>query len=283
MTNPAQDQPGADPNHDFPQLNPNGFGRGYLAADPSSQTRKNHSIGFFLSGFSTGFFAAVLLSTLAYFLVIKPHSQNAVGQTSPNSNQTVSTPPKPQPQAAAAPSLAVNTPPSQNQSSFVSPSGSDATSSSSASSTSRPFSSGIVPHRSFSGLNLEKSHPNGTVLRVDGVAFNSDTIAVQMAVTNSHHGKIKLNELWATRESTMILEDNLGNAYRVTPPPENQEIEVEPGTTAQGEFIFLGKVGPSINTLTLTTNSIAGLPHNSITYKPKISIQIPLDQLILNQ
>ena len=275
MTNPAQEQPGADPTHDFPPLHPSDFGRGYLSENPSP--RRGHSIGFFLSGFSTGFLAAILLSTLGYFLVIKPQSQNAIGQI--NSNQSVSISPKSQPQSAAISSSSGTTAPSQSQS-FVSSSESVAASSSE---PSRSFSSGIVPHHSFSGLNLEESHPNGTVLRVDGVAFNADTIAVQLAVTNSHHGKIKLNELWATSESTMILEDNLGNAYRVAPPPENREIEVEPGTTAQGEFIFLGKVGPSTKSLTLTTNSIAGLPHNSITYKPKISIHIPLDQLIKDQ
>ena len=76
----------------------------------------------------------------------------------------------------------------------------------------------------------------------------------------------------------MILEDNLGNEYRVAPPPENQELEVEAGKTTQGEFIFLGRVGPSTHSLTLTTNSRGGLPHNSITNKPKISVHIPLVQ-----
>ena len=278
MTIPAPEQPG-DPTHDFPPLNPNDAYRGSTRNRASSRQR-SRSGSFFLSGFSTGFLGAILLSALAYFLVIKPHGPKLIGQITPDSNQPVSSQPDAQLPIVDIPSSAATIASPDTQSSFIaSTHRNSAPSPASASDAQMPFSSGIAPHRRFR-LNLEERHPNGTVLRVHGVAFNSDTIAVQMAVTNSHHNKIKLNELWATTESTMILEDNLGNAYRVTPPPGNQEIEVDPGTTARGEFIFSGKVGPSTNSLTLTTNSIAGLPHNSITYKPKISVHIPLDQLI---
>ncbi|MDJ0705252.1 MAG: hypothetical protein QNJ46_18365 [Leptolyngbyaceae cyanobacterium MO_188.B28] len=286
MSNPAQEQPGADPINDFPPLNPNeGYGRSSTMA---SSSQRGHSSGpirrLFLNGFSTGFLGATVLCALAYFLIIKPHSPKPVEQTLADINPAVSSQPNSQPKIVNFPSSPTTSTPSQNPNSLISSTHrSDAAPSDHANAAvSRPFISGITPHRRFR-LNLEERHPNGTVLRVHGVAFNSDAIALQMAVTNSHHDKIKLNELWATTESTMILEDNLGNAYRVAPPLENQEIEVEPGTTARGEFIFPGKVGPSTNSLTLTTNSIAGLPHNSITHKPKIRIKIPLDQLVVDQ
>ena len=279
MTNPAPEQPGVDPTNDFPPLNPNNAYRGSFKS--ASSRKRSHSGNFFLSGFSTGFLGAILLSALAYFLIIKPHGQRLIGQTPPSTDPTVSIQPESQSLVVNIPSPTATAAPSQSPSSFISHDHGSAAIPSASVSTPRQFSSGITPHRRFR-LDLEESHPNGTVLRVNGVAFNSDTIAVQMAITNSHHNKIKLNELWATTESTMILEDNLGNAYRVTPPPGNQEIEVEPGTTARGEFIFFGKVGPSTNVLTLTTNSIAGLPHNSITHKPKISVKIPLDQLTVD-
>ena len=262
MTNPDYEQPGVHPAHGYAQ--------------------RGHSVGFFFSGFSTGFLTAILGSTLAYFLVIKPNSQNAATSPTSNASQTVAVGSNPQTQVTnSLPSVeTITAPANQNQDSQVSPLGSaiDSPSSSVSSTLSNQSISRVGPRHSLSGLNLEEQHPNGTSLRVNRVSLNPDSIAVHLAVTNSHHGKIKLNELWASRESTMILQDNLGNEYRVAPPPENQEIEVEPGKTTQGEFIFLGSVGPSAHSLTLTTNSRGGLLHNSITNKPKISVQIPLNQ-----
>lgn len=120
-------------------------------------------------------------------------------------------------------------------------------------------------------LNLQVNHPNGSVMQLRGITFAEDSTTVELAVTNNSRNPIKLND-----NQDMVLKDDLGNQYNLVPAPENPELVVQPGTTLDGEFVFLGQIPPSASSLTLTTNDRSG-GNQANTPNPKMVIaNIPL-------
>lgn len=120
-------------------------------------------------------------------------------------------------------------------------------------------------------LNLQVNHPNGSVMQLRGITFAEDSSTVELAVTNNSRNPIKLND-----NQDMVLRDDLGNQYNLVPAPENPELVVQPGTTLDGEFVFLGQIPPSASSLTLTTNDRSG-GNQANTSNPKIvTANIPL-------
>lgn len=115
-------------------------------------------------------------------------------------------------------------------------------------------------------LNLQANHANGSVLRVTKVTFSEDNISLTMAVTNGHDSEIVLND-----SKDMILRDNLGNRYNLSPPPQNPEVRVPQGSTLEGRFSFLGRINPSASSLTFTTNDKFG-SDASFAKSPKMVI-----------
>lgn len=102
-------------------------------------------------------------------------------------------------------------------------------------------------------LNLQVNHANGSVLRLTQVSFGEDNITTNLAATNGYKDAIKLN-----KSDDMVLKDSLGNQYNLAAPPDNPEITIQPGTTLKGQFVFKGRIAPSANSITLTTNSKFG-------------------------
>lgn len=124
-------------------------------------------------------------------------------------------------------------------------------------------------------LNLQANHPNGTVLTVDRVVFAPDHIALDLTVTNGHRSQIALNRF--THRQTRLL-DNTGATYNLSPPAQNPEIRVEPGTTIEARLVFLGRVSPDAHTLTLTTNH-RRTGNGEVTTTPTIVIDgIPVER-----
>lgn len=115
-------------------------------------------------------------------------------------------------------------------------------------------------------LDLQTSHPNGTVLRVTRIAFGEDNIGIDLSATNGANRTIKLNS------NRMVLRDDAGNQYNLQPPPQNPNIEIAPGATLKGKFIFLGRVSPAANSLTLVTNSQFGSSDFKYSAVPKMTI-----------
>lgn len=106
----------------------------------------------------------------------------------------------------------------------------------------------------FKELNLQANHPNGSTLRVTGIAIGDSTITVKLAVTNGYQEAITLQD----DNDATILKDDAGNVYNLATPPENPTISINPNSTVKGNFVFIGQLAPSATTLTLTTNSKYG-------------------------
>ncbi|MDJ0703140.1 MAG: hypothetical protein QNJ46_07670 [Leptolyngbyaceae cyanobacterium MO_188.B28] len=181
-------------------------------------------VGIFLMGF----LAAILLSALSYFLVIRPRGNNPVAPTASNSDQTI------------------------------------------------PEGGSLV---NATGLNLETQHPDGTILRVEGISFDSTKTTVHLTAINTKNpgeGRIRLNQTWGTIRNTMVLKDGFGGEYPLIAAGGNPDFEVKPGQTITGAFNFSGKMNPAARTVTLVTNSKGGSPTNSISQTPLIQLQIPV-------
>jgi hypothetical protein len=102
-------------------------------------------------------------------------------------------------------------------------------------------------------FNLQVNHPNGSTMRLTQLTFAEDSITASLAITNGYKEAIKLNG-----SDDMVISDSLGNQYNLAAPPDNSEITIQPGTTLKGQFVFKGRIAPSTNAITLTTNSKFG-------------------------
>lgn len=128
-----------------------------------------------------------------------------------------------------------------------------------------------TPRAALTGLDLQANHASGSVLRVTGVRFASDHIAVDLAFTNGSRYEQTLNTYSSNR---FVLRDDLGNVYNLSPPPNNGDVAVPAGQSLEGEFVFLGRLNPGASALTLVTNEQHG-GDQSTTRSPKMTLQIP--------
>ncbi|BAU15293.1 unknown protein [Leptolyngbya sp. NIES-3755] len=119
-------------------------------------------------------------------------------------------------------------------------------------------------------VNLQVNHPNGSTARLTQLTFGEDNIAASIAVTNGYKEAIKLNG-----SEDFVITDNFGNQYNLATPPENAEINIAPGTTLKGQFVFKGRLAPNTTSITVTTNSKFGTDATFST-TPKIVFNVPL-------
>lgn len=122
------------------------------------------------------------------------------------------------------------------------------------------------------GLNLQANHASGSVLRVTGVRFANDHIAVDIEFTNGADFEQKLNQYSG---NDFVVRDNLGNVYNLSAPPNNGDVSVPAGQSIAGEFVFLGRINPAATALTLVTNEQNGGDQDHAR-DPKMTIQIPI-------
>lgn len=116
-------------------------------------------------------------------------------------------------------------------------------------------------------LNVQMTHPNGTVGILTNISFTKDSTKVEMSVTNGSKNTIELNR----NGTEMVLVDDLGTNYNLAAPATNPDLEILPDTTLKGEFIFMGKF------LNLITNNQSG-GDESLSQIPKMNFFIPLKQ-----
>jgi cytoskeletal protein RodZ len=162
----------------------------------------------------------------------------------------------------ASPQASVEESPANNPSSPETPQPANSSSESSITS----FTSESKP------LNLQVNHANGTVMRVTGVALADDSTTIEVAVTNGSKYEIELNQT----NNSMIMTDNLGSQYNLSPPANNPSLTIKPGTSLKGKFVFLGRFNPSATTITLTTNSRHG-GDKDYSRDPKMQVDIPVN------
>ncbi len=133
-----------------------------------------------------------------------------------------------------------------------------------------PANDGLPP--ALAGLNLQTNHATGSVLRVTGVRFEGDHIAVDIAFTNGSDREQKLNQY---SNNDFVLRDDAGNVYHLSAPPNNGDVSVPAGQSLEGEFVFLGRINPQATALTLVTNEDYG-SDTDYARDPKMTIQIPM-------
>lgn len=134
-----------------------------------------------------------------------------------------------------------------------------------------PADDGLPPD--LTGLNLQSNHTSGSVLRVTGVRFEPDHIAVDLSFTNGIDHVQRLNDIG----DDMVLRDDLGNRYNISAPPNNSDVEVQEEQNLTGEFIFLGRIHPDASQLTLVTNENHGSDSGG-AYDPRMSITTPISR-----
>ncbi|MDJ0594976.1 MAG: hypothetical protein QNJ72_34200 [Pleurocapsa sp. MO_226.B13] len=121
-------------------------------------------------------------------------------------------------------------------------------------------------------LDLQVNHANGSVIRLNKISFQEDNIVADLAITNGYKNEIRLNN-----HRDMRLRDNLGNIYNLATLPQNPEVKIPPGQTLTGKFVFLGRISPQADSLTLATNDKYGLDADYAT-RPKMVISpIPVE------
>ncbi|MGH2663242.1 MAG: hypothetical protein ACRDH8_10660 [Actinomycetota bacterium] len=123
--------------------------------------------------------------------------------------------------------------------------------------------------------DIETRHPNGTLLRIPRVVFGADYIQVEINATNANDDSVELN---AFSDDTVMIDD-LGNVYRLSPPPENPEVRIEPRSGLQGTLVFLPGLHREATGLTLAINNELGNPDYEEASDPLFRIGIPLEGL----
>jgi hypothetical protein len=93
---------------------------------------------------------------------------------------------------------------------------------------------------------------NQVVARLTQIGFTDDSIVVTMAFTNVSQEPIQLN---GKDDFTLRDDTSYTNTYRLAVPSDNPKIQIQPGTTLKGQFVYIGRVSPKATNLTLTTNS----------------------------
>lgn len=122
-------------------------------------------------------------------------------------------------------------------------------------------------------LDLQVAHPNGTTLIVRGVTFHEDRIQVTFSATNANDDDIELADFG------MVLRDDLGTTYRLSPPAANPDIAVARQSSIEGTLVFLGRVAPGASRLALTTNARTSGNASEFSRDPNIVIDgIPVNR-----
>ena len=112
----------------------------------------------------------------------------------------------------------------------------------------------LPPTQSY---ELQVNTTTGVVMRLTQIAYSDDSMIASLAITNGSNQVIQLNA-----QEDMFLYDDLkkdynqsyGNTYRLSVPPNNPKVEVQPGTTIKGQFVFIGRLAPQAKFLGLVTN-----------------------------
>lgn len=213
--------------------------------EPKINRRGNHGFHGFLLGI---LFTLLLVMGAGIWLVIKnPRLQQILLGQMGQTNPPVATS-SPIAKTVATPSVAATPSPLETTNTE----------------TSTTDTSALLPPSQT--LNLQVNHANGTVVGLTEISFAEDSTKIKLAVTNGHKDPIKLNN-----SKDMVLIDNLGNQYNLLAPPNNSQIEIQPGTTLKGEFVFLGRMSRSATSFSLATNNMSG-SDQSYTNLPKMTV-----------
>ncbi len=112
----------------------------------------------------------------------------------------------------------------------------------------QPPTNPLPPAQSYE-LQFNKGEVWGLVRKI---TFTDNSIVVTAEITNGSRQVIELNA-----KDDMYLNDNLynKNRYNLSAPTNNPTIQIQPGSTVKGDFVFIGRLAPKATELTLYTNA----------------------------
>jgi hypothetical protein len=144
--------------------------------------------------------------------------------------------------------------------------GAGATTTTAAGATSTSLASGAV------SLNLSARHPSGLTLKLTSIAISEDSITIGVVATNGGNKDLHLNAINVSGYDLVLLDDR-GGRYTVSPPPQDPLVTVRKGTTLRGTLVFTGQLDSSATSLTLITNEkFGGKETDAFTDRPKITV-----------
>lgn len=124
-------------------------------------------------------------------------------------------------------------------------------------------------------LDISESHPNGVVVQISQVRFGPNAIEVDVEILNGFDGTAELHG--SIPKQRMRLTDDLDNEYPLSPPPDNENLEVEKGESLEGTLVFLGRLDPDATELAVQSYGNNGRQNPSL---PRVDMElvIPLEQ-----
>lgn len=127
-------------------------------------------------------------------------------------------------------------------------------------------------------LALEDRHPNGTLMRVTGIAFAETSISVDVEVVNGYTEEVQLNS------RGMWLADDAGNGYNFVDPEQNSALAVPSGGTLTGTLVFFGVLDGDATSIRLLVNAFNADDTVNLDTRfdrstdPEFSFDIPLER-----
>ncbi|MCT7959525.1 hypothetical protein NG791_02460 [Laspinema sp. D1] len=114
------------------------------------------------------------------------------------------------------------------------------------------------------------------VMRLTEITLAEDSTIATVSITNGRREVININ----TKKENIILYDDEGNTYRLAIPPDNPLIQIQPGTTLNGKFVFIGRLSPEAAYIGLKTvtyyETKSYPPTRGITLEMK-NVRVPRD------
>ncbi|AFY82127.1 hypothetical protein [Oscillatoria acuminata] len=97
------------------------------------------------------------------------------------------------------------------------------------------------------------------VMRLTEVALAEDSTTLALSITNGRREVIEID----TEKGHIFISDDKYNKYNLAIPPDNPLIQIPPGTTLNGKFVFIGRLLPEVNSIKLETRMEWEIPNSS--------------------
>lgn len=87
------------------------------------------------------------------------------------------------------------------------------------------------------------------MMRLTEVALAEDSTILTLSITNGRREVVEID----TEKGHIVLYDDKSNKYNLAIPTDNPLIQIPSGTTLNGQFVFIGRLLPEVNTIRLDT------------------------------
>ncbi|MCS6779407.1 MAG: hypothetical protein NZ555_06885 [Geminicoccaceae bacterium] len=132
------------------------------------------------------------------------------------------------------------------------------------------FAQALVNDGKPMALQIQAKHANGLIVQLSGIQAGLSETVITAQLVNGNRKKIALAH---TPRSTFLQTPD-GQRYALSPPENNDRLEIEGRTKLEGELVFLGRL-PEVDKVTLVINEDFGSTEEFANL-PKLVIPIPL-------